>query len=142
MVAVPDEGTKGNVMTTEGLSGILPAVKYRVPTKHLRASGSTAVFVLPAQFAGYMRLAGVGPRSALRNSDLEAIGQATRLEVIQGVPTISVELDAGQTVPDTQLQSSFKINRKPGAEFYYLLQSITAEPGQQPRPAARKSHRL
>lgn len=38
-------------MTDDGLNGILPAVKYRVPTKHLRTSGSTAVFVaLPQGF--------------------------------------------------------------------------------------------
>lgn len=114
-------------MTDDGLNGILPAVKYRVPTKHLRTSGSAAVFVLPSQFAGYMRLAGVGPRSALRSADLEEIGKATRLEVIHDVTTIHVELVPGKSVPDGHLQTSFKINRKRGAEFYYLLQSIYPE---------------
>lgn len=46
-------------MTVESLNGILPAVKYRVPAKHVRTQGTTAVFVLPSQFAGYMKLAGV-----------------------------------------------------------------------------------
>jgi hypothetical protein len=55
------------------------------------------VFVLPVQFADYMRQAGVGPRSALRNSYLEAIGQANRLEVIQGVPTYA-DLDGADAL--------------------------------------------
>lgn len=114
-------------MTVDGLSGILPAVKYRVPTKHLRTSGSTAVFVLPALFAEYMRLAGVGQNSTLRDAGLNEIGKATRLEVIHDVTTIYVELAPGRSVPDGHLQTSFKINRKPSAPAYYVLQSIYPE---------------
>lgn len=114
-------------MTDDGLNGILPAVKYRVPAKHLHTRGSTAVFVLPVQFAEYMRLAGVSQKSALRDADLEELGRATRLEVIQDVTTIYVELAQGRSVPSVQLQASFKINRKPSAPAYYLLQSIYPE---------------
>lgn len=114
-------------MTDDGLNGILPAVKYRVPTKHISTIGSTAVFVLPSQFAGYMRLAGVSQRSALRDAALNEVGKATSLEVIQDVTTIYVELAPGCSVPDGHLQTSFKINRKPSAPAYYLLQSIYPE---------------
>ena len=110
-------------MTTDSLNGILPAMKYRVPAKHLHTRGTTAVFVLPAQFAGYMKLAGVSQRSALRDGDLAEIGKVTHLEVIQDVTTIHVELAPGCSVPVVQLQANFKINRTPGATTY-LLQSI------------------
>lgn len=69
-------------MATDGLNGILPAVKCRVPTKHIRTIGTTAVFVLPAQFAGYMKLAGAGPGSILRDAALNELGKATDLQVI------------------------------------------------------------
>ncbi|WP_175417159.1 hypothetical protein [Arthrobacter sp. 24S4-2] len=44
-------------MTDDGLNGILPAMKYRVPATHERTHGTSAVFVLPTQFAAYMRQA-------------------------------------------------------------------------------------
>lgn len=47
-----DPATKRTTMTVDGLNGILPAVKYRVPARHVRTHGNVAVFVLPAQFAG------------------------------------------------------------------------------------------
>lgn len=114
-------------MTDDGLNGILPAVKYRVPTKHISTIGSTAVFVLPSQFAGYMRLAGVSQRSALRDAALNEVGKATSLEVIQDVTTIYVELAPGCSVPDGHLQTSFKISRGRSAPAYYVLQSIYPE---------------
>ena len=114
-------------MTDDGLNGILPAVKYRLPSKHLRTSGSTAVFVLPSQFAGHMRLAGVGQRSALRDAGLNEIGKATRLEVIQDVTTIEVELAPGCSIPDGHLQTSFKISGGRSAPAYYVPQSIYPE---------------
>jgi hypothetical protein len=112
---------------SDGLNGILPAVKYRVPTKHLHTRGSTAVFVLPAQFADYMKLAGVGPRSTLRDAALNEIGKAVSLEVIHDVTTIHVELEPGQSVPAGHLQTSFKISRGRSAPTYYVLQSIYPE---------------
>jgi hypothetical protein len=114
-------------MTTDELNGILPAVKYRVPTKHVNTIGNTAVFVLPAQFAGYMKLAGVGPRSALRDAALNEVGKATDLQVIQDVATIYVELAPGCSVPDGHLQTSFKISRGKNSPAYYVLQSIFPE---------------
>ncbi|MDP9905591.1 hypothetical protein [Arthrobacter bambusae] len=121
-------------MTVEELNGILPAVKYRVPAKHVRTQETTAVFALPSQFAGYMKLAGVSQGSKLRDADLNEIGQATRLEVIADVTTIQVELSPGCTVPDVQLQASFKINRKKtSAAPYYLLKGIYPETLRAPR---------
>jgi hypothetical protein len=114
-------------VTVDSLNGILPAVKYRVPARHVRTHGQVAVFVLPAQFAGYMRLAGISPKSALRDADLKEIGKVSSLKVIQDVTTIHVELTPGRAVPSVQLQASFKINRKPSAAAYYLLQSIYPE---------------
>lgn len=114
-------------MTAEELNGILPAVKYRVPTKHVDTIGNTAVFVLPAQFAGYMRLAGVGPGSALRDAALNELGKATGLQVIQDVTTIYVDLAPGCSVPAGHLQTSFKISRGKKTSAYYVLQSIYPE---------------
>ncbi|MFJ5696626.1 hypothetical protein [Arthrobacter sp. NPDC093139] len=118
---------KRTKMTDDGLNGILPAVKYRVPTKHVRTIGTTAVFVLPAQFAGYMRLAGVSQKSALRDAALNEVGKATGLQVIRDVTTIYVDLAPGCSVPDGHLQTSFKINRGRSAPAYYILQSIYPE---------------
>lgn len=114
-------------MTDDGLNGILPAVKYRVPARHVRTHGNEAVFVLPQQFAEYMRQAGLTPSSALLDARLKELGKVTRLVVIQDVPTIHVQLTAGRPVPSVKLQARFKINRKPGASSYYLLSSIYPE---------------
>lgn len=116
-----------DTMTADGLNGILPAVKYRVPAKHLRTDGCSAVFILPAPFAGYMKLAGVSERSMLRDADLNELGRATSMEVIQDVTTIHVELAPGCSVPNVQFLASFKINRKRSATPYYLLQSVLPE---------------
>lgn len=122
-----DVRTKRTMMTDDGLNGILPAVKYRVPARHVRTHGNVAVFVLPAQFASYMKQASVRSSPALRDADLNEIGKVTRFEVIQDVTTIHVELAPGRSVPGVQLQASFKINKKRSADAYYLLQSIYPE---------------
>jgi len=85
------------------------------------------VFVLPKQFAEYMRQAGITSSSSLLDARLKEIGTVTRLVVIQDVPTIYVQLTAGRPVPSGPLQARFKINRKPGASGYYLLASIYPE---------------
>lgn len=113
-------------MTVDGLNGILPAVKYRVPARHVRTHGNVAVFVLPTQFAAYMRLAGISPKSALRDADLKEIGKVISFKVVQDVTTIHVELTARRPVPSGKLQASFKISRK-STDAYYLLQSIYPE---------------
>lgn len=88
-----------------------------VLARHVRSHGNVAVFLLPAQFAGYMRQAGVRPNSALREADLNEFGKATRLEVIQDVTTIQGEPAPGRSVPGT---SGFcppsKVARAPRSE--------------------------
>ncbi|TPV50069.1 hypothetical protein FJ661_12230 [Pseudarthrobacter phenanthrenivorans] len=114
-------------MTTDDLNGILPAVKYRVPARLERIHGTQTVFVLPEQFAAYMRQAGITPNSALLDSRQKEIGKVTRLAVIGDVTTIHVQLTPGRPVPSGPLQARFKINRKPGASSYYVLSSIYPE---------------
>jgi hypothetical protein len=103
-----------------------------VPVRLERVHGTQAVFVLPEQFAGYMRQADISPSSVLLNSRLKEIGKATRLLVSGDVTAIHVQLTPGRPVPSGPLQARFKINRKRGASSYYLLSSIYPE-AQQPR---------
>lgn len=39
---------------------------HRVPAKHLRAASTTALFILPAQFAGYMGLVGLNGSALIK----------------------------------------------------------------------------
>jgi hypothetical protein len=72
------------------------------------------VFVLPKQFAEYMRQAGITPSSSLLDARLKEIGTVTRLVVIQDVPTIYVQITAGRSVPSGPFQARFKVNRGRG----------------------------